>query len=116
MHQLRSMIDLDQRTVAGTRVGDEIGDVEVDADVIHPVDDPLARHPGIVNLRGSLAPDGALAKRTVADDGIRRFTGPAKVFHSRQQALTGVRAFRLIASRLRRSARREPLAPAHGAE
>jgi dihydroxy-acid dehydratase len=92
MHQLRSMIDLDQRTVAGTRVGDEIGDVEVDADVIHPVDDPLARHPGIVILRGSLAPDGALAKRTVADDGIRRFTGPAKVFHSRQQALTGVRA------------------------
>jgi dihydroxy-acid dehydratase len=92
MYQLRSMIDLDQRTVAGSTVREEISDVEVDGDVIHPVDDPLARHPGIVILRGSLAPDGAVAKRTVADDGVHRFTGPAKVFHSRQEALTGIRA------------------------
>jgi dihydroxy-acid dehydratase len=93
MHQLRSMMDLDQRTVAGSTVGDEISDVEVaDADVIRPVDDPLARHPGIVILRGSLAPDGAVVKRTVADDGVRRFTGPAKVFYSRHEALTGIRA------------------------
>ena len=93
MHQLRSLLDLDQRTVAGSTVCDEINDVDVaDSDVIRPVDNPLARHPGIVILRGSLAPDGAVVKRTVADDGVRRFTGPAKVFHSRQDALAGIRA------------------------
>jgi dihydroxy-acid dehydratase len=92
LHQLRSLVDLDQRTVAGTSLGDEVGAVEVaDPDVIRPIGDPLARHPGIVILRGSLAPDGAVVKRTVADDGMRRFTGPAKVFRSRQEALTGIR-------------------------
>jgi dihydroxy-acid dehydratase len=93
LHQLRSLLDLDQRTVAGTTVGDEVRDVVVvDPDVIRPADDPLARHPAIVILRGSLAPDGALVKRTVADDGLRRFTGPAKVFRSREESLAGIRA------------------------
>jgi dihydroxy-acid dehydratase len=93
LHQLRSLLHLDARTVAGTTVADEISDVEVfDADVIRPVDDPLARHPGIVIVRGSLAPDGAVVKRTVADDGVRRFAGPAKVFRSRQEALDGIRS------------------------
>jgi dihydroxy-acid dehydratase len=93
LHRLRPLLDLDQRTVAGTTLGDEIDDVDVaDADVIRPVDNPLARHPGIVILRGSLAPDGAVVKRTVADDGVRRFAGPAKVFHSREEALTGIRS------------------------
>jgi dihydroxy-acid dehydratase len=93
LHQVRSLLNLEARTVAGTTVGDEIGDVDVaDADVIRPIDDPLARHPGIVIVRGSLAPDGAVVKRTVADDGVRRFVGPARVFRSRQEALDGVRA------------------------
>jgi dihydroxy-acid dehydratase len=93
LHQLRSLLDLDQRTVAGTSLREEIEDVEVaDRDVIRPVDDPLARHPAIVLLRGSLAPEGAVVKRTVADDGLRRFAGPAKVFTSRQEALDGIRA------------------------
>jgi len=93
MHQLRSLLDLDQRTVAGSTLRDEVDGFEVaDADVIRPLDNPLARHPGIVILRGSLAPDGAVVKRTVADDGVRRFTGPAKVFGSRQEALDGIRA------------------------
>ncbi|MBX6355234.1 MAG: dihydroxy-acid dehydratase [Micromonosporaceae bacterium] len=92
LHQLRSLLDLSQRTVAGSTVGDEVGDAVVaDPDVIRPVDNPHARHPGIVILRGSLAPGGAVVKRTAADDGVRRFTGPAKVFHSREEALAGIR-------------------------
>jgi dihydroxy-acid dehydratase len=93
MHQLRPLLDLDQRTVAGTTLRDEVWDIDVPvAGVIRPLDDPLARHPGIVILRGSLAPEGAVVKRTVADDGVRRFTGRAKVFGSRQEALDGIRA------------------------
>ena len=93
LHQLRPLLDLDQRTVAGSTVRDEIANAEVaDDGVIRPVDNPLARHPGIVILRGSLAPDGAVVKRTVADDAVRRFTGPAKVFQSREDGLAGIRA------------------------
>jgi dihydroxy-acid dehydratase len=92
LRQLRPLLDLDQRTVAGTTLAEETAGAEVaDPDVIRPVGDPLARHPGIVILRGSLAPGGAVVKRTVADDAVRRFTGPAKVFHSREEGLTGIR-------------------------
>ncbi|MBO0835020.1 MAG: dihydroxy-acid dehydratase [Actinobacteria bacterium] len=92
LRQLRPMLDLGQPTVAGRTVGElTAGGPAVDEDVIRPLDAPLARHPGIVILRGSLAPDGAVAKRTVADDSLHQFTGPAHVFHSREEGLTAIR-------------------------
>ncbi len=93
LRQLAPLLDLSQPTVSGQTVGDLVDGVPaVDEDVIRPLDAPLARHPGIVILRGSLAPDGAVAKRTVADDGVRRFTGPARVFRSREDGLDAIRA------------------------
>ncbi|MGK5172179.1 dihydroxy-acid dehydratase [Geodermatophilus sp. CPCC 205761] len=92
LYQLRPLLDLDQPTVDGRTMGEVLGGVTVgDADVIRPVDDPLATHPGITIVRGSLAPEGAVVKRTVADDGLHRFTGPAKVFSSRDAGLAGIR-------------------------
>jgi dihydroxy-acid dehydratase len=93
LHRLGPMLDLAQPTVAGPSLGEVIATVTaVDADVIRPLDEPLARHPGIVIVRGSLAPDGAVVKRTVADDGLHRFTGPAKVFRSREEGVAAVHA------------------------
>jgi dihydroxy-acid dehydratase len=92
LHQLRSLLDLDQPTVAGRTMGEVLdGATVADADVIRPVEDPLARHPGITVVRGSLAPEGAVVKRTVADDGLHRFTGPARVYSSREEGLAGIR-------------------------
>jgi dihydroxy-acid dehydratase len=93
LHQLRSLLDLSRPTVSGSTLGELLDRAEVaDPDVIRPVDQPLARHPGIVVVRGSLAPEGAVVKRTVADDGVHRFSGPAKVFGSREEGLRGIRA------------------------
>ncbi len=94
LRQLRPMLDASQPTVAGLTPGrgDRHGHNGGLQDVIRPLDDPLARHPGIVILRGSLAPDGAVLKRTVADDGPHRFLGPAKVFRSREEGLAAIRA------------------------
>jgi dihydroxy-acid dehydratase len=93
LRQLRPMLDTTQATVAGATLGEAIGTVTaVDEDAIRPLGAPLARHPGIVILRGSLAPDGAVVKRTVADDARHRFRGPAKVFRSREEGLTAIRA------------------------
>jgi dihydroxy-acid dehydratase len=92
LYQLRPLLDLDQPTVDGRTMGEVLGGVTAgDADVIRPVDDPLATHPGITIVRGSLAPEGAVVKRTVADDGLHRFTGPARVFSSRDEGLAGIR-------------------------
>jgi dihydroxy-acid dehydratase len=96
LHQLRPLLDLDQPTVAGRTMAEVLGGAVVaDSDVIRPVDDPLARHPGVMVVRGSLAPEGALVKRTVADDGIKQFSGPAVVFHSREEGLDGIRSGRV---------------------
>jgi dihydroxy-acid dehydratase len=94
LRQLAPLLELDQPTVAGLTVGEVIAAAPEHSgqDVIRPLDEPLARHPGIVFLRGTLAPDGAVAKRTVADDGMHRFTGPARVFHSREEGIAAVRA------------------------
>jgi dihydroxy-acid dehydratase len=93
LRQLAPLLDLSQPTVAGQNVGDLVNGVSaVNEDVIHPLDAPLARHPGIVILRGSLAPDGAVAKRTVADDGAHQFSGPARVYRSREEGIAAIRA------------------------
>ena len=92
LHQLRPLLDLDQPTVAGGTLGDVLGGAPVaGGDVIRPLDDPLARHPGITVVRGSLAPEGGVLKRTVEDDGVHRFSGPAKVYRSRDEGLAGIR-------------------------
>jgi dihydroxy-acid dehydratase len=93
LHQLAPLLDLSQPTVSGQTLGELAAAVPaVDEDVIRPIDDPLARHPGIVILRGSLAPDGAVAKRTVADDGVRQFSGLARVYRSREEGISAIRA------------------------
>ncbi|WP_369130246.1 dihydroxy-acid dehydratase [Modestobacter roseus] len=92
LYRLRPFLDLDQLTVAGRTLGEVLGGVDVpDSDVIRPVDDPLARHPGVMIVRGTLAPDGAVVKRTVADDGIKVFRGPARVFRSREEGIAAIR-------------------------
>lgn len=92
MHRLAPMLDLDRPTVSGRTVREIVSSATPpESDVIRPLDDPLARHPGIVVIRGSLAPDGAVVKRTVADEAPRRFRGPAKVFRSREEGIAAIR-------------------------
>jgi hypothetical protein len=48
-------------------------------------------------MRGSLAPDGAVLKRTVADDAPLSFRGPARVVHSREEGVAAAKAGRFVA-------------------
>lgn len=91
LRQLAPLLDLTHRGVSGQTLEELVAGTQVaDEDVIRSLEDPLGRHPGITILRGSLAPEGAVVKRTVADDGIHRFTGPAKVFHSREEGIAAI--------------------------
>ena len=95
--QLAPLLDLSAMTVAGVTLGEAIASVAVDESVIRPVSAPLATHPAIVVMRGSLAPDGAVLKRTVADDAPLSFRGPAKVVHSRDEGVAAAKAGRFSA-------------------
>jgi len=98
LRQLAPLLDLSVLTVAGVTLGEAVADAPTDDDgVIRPLSAPLASHPAITVMRGPLAPDGAVLKRTVADDAPLTFRGPAKVVHSRDEGVAAARAGRFCA-------------------
>ncbi|GAA4508274.1 dihydroxy-acid dehydratase [Actinoallomurus oryzae] len=78
-------------TVAGRTVADLIADApEPDGDVVHVLSRPVADEPGLVILRGSLAPDGAIVKVAGVGGARRWFSGPAKVFAGEDDAIAAL--------------------------
>lgn len=92
MKRLGDLIDGNARSVAGRTVGEVLSEPMVINDrVIRTLSKPFAREPGLMVIRGSLAPDGALVKLAAVPAGIRRFAGPAKVFEDESVAIEGLR-------------------------
>ncbi len=92
MKQLAGLLRPDPLTVDGRTAGEIYEAATVrNPEVIRPADDPFANHPTIVVLRGSLAPEGSVVKLAVDDTRPRRFSGPARIYHSRDEGLEGLR-------------------------
>lgn len=91
--ELRDLLDLTAPSIAGGTLGDHLAGAQtVDPTVIRPVSDPFARHPAIHIIRGNLAPEGAIVKRTVADEAVHAARGPARVFESREAGIAAIAA------------------------
>jgi len=87
----KSLIDGDTLTVSGKRLGELIKDARVkDYNVIRPVDNPIRETGGLSILRGSLAPDGAVVKKSGVSESLYKFTGRARVFDSEDQATKAI--------------------------
>lgn len=83
LKRLAPHLALDQMTINGRTLGENIADAEIiDDDVILPLDRPLQREGGIAILKGSLAPDGAVIKHAAASPELWTHTGPAVVFEN----------------------------------
>ncbi|MCY7301907.1 MAG: dihydroxy-acid dehydratase [Thermoleophilia bacterium] len=83
MAEMREVLHLDLPTVTGKSVGETIsGRSSDDTDVIRRIDDPVFPWSGIAVLRGSLAPDGAVVKRSAASPALFRHRGPALAFET----------------------------------
>jgi len=81
LNELRELLDLGARTVNGRTLGENITDAKVwNPEVILPRAAPLQASGGIVMLRGTLAPDGAVIKTSAADAKLMQHTGRAVVF------------------------------------
>ncbi|HWF74842.1 MAG TPA: IlvD/Edd family dehydratase [Solirubrobacteraceae bacterium] len=81
MAELRPLLDLEAMTVTGRTVGENIAGVEVtDRRLIASAAEPLSPTGGLVVLKGSLCPDGAVLKRTACDPRLLSHEGPAVVF------------------------------------
>ncbi|MCB2054151.1 MAG: dihydroxy-acid dehydratase [Geminicoccaceae bacterium] len=79
-------------TVTGRTIAENLADVPWNdaQDVVRPVSDPITSWGGVVGLKGSLAPEGAMVK--VAGLPSLKFKGPARVFECEEDAMAAVQA------------------------
>ena len=84
MRELKPLLNLDCLTIEGTTLGEvlERQPAWVDRAVVRPFAEPLAKEGGLVALFGSLAPNGAILKRSAADPALFEREGRAVVFTS----------------------------------
>jgi len=88
LRELKPLLALDALTVTGETLGERLareqteGATWVDRDVVRPLDDPIEPVGGLVALFGSLAPNGAILKRSAADPKLFEREGRAIVFRS----------------------------------
>jgi dihydroxy-acid dehydratase len=84
MRQMQSLLHTDSITVNGKSIGDNIADADVfDADVIRSLDNALSKEGGLLVLRGTLAPNGAVIKHTAASPELLKHKGRAVTFADR---------------------------------
>ncbi|MDN4588320.1 dihydroxy-acid dehydratase [Xenophilus aerolatus] len=97
MKQLEPLLDTGARTVTGRTVAENLRDAEVaNAEVIRPIDRPVAPLPAIVLLRGNLAPESGLIKTGIAERKVRRFTGPAVCFWTSDAAIAALKKGEIV--------------------
>ena len=84
LRELKPMLHLDCMTVTGETLGERLSHEPgwVDRDVVRPLTDPYQKNGGLVALFGSLAPRGAIVKRSAADPRLFEREGRAVVFTS----------------------------------
>ncbi|MCD8029121.1 MAG: dihydroxy-acid dehydratase [Erysipelotrichaceae bacterium] len=73
------------------------GCVNLDENIIHPVENPYMKTGGIAVLRGNLAPDSCVVKQSAVAPEMMQHKGPARVFDSEEEAITAIRAGKIVA-------------------
>ncbi len=87
----KDLLHLDLITVTGRMVGENIANAEVkDRDVIRSIDEPYSKTGGIAVLRGNIAPDGAVVKRSAVAKEMLVHKGPARVFDSEEDSIKAI--------------------------
>lgn len=84
----KNLINTDCMTCTGKTVGENIkGCVNKDTNTIRPIDDPYSETGGIAVLKGNLAPDRCVVKRSAVAPEMLVHKGPARVFDSEEEAI-----------------------------
>ncbi|CAN5336877.1 dihydroxy-acid dehydratase [soil metagenome] len=98
MRELAPVLDTTQLTATGGALADWLESAApADGTVIMPFDKPLATTPSIRIVRGNLTPDGAIVKLPVEGKPAPKFSGPAKVYHSREEGIEALAAGEVVA-------------------
>lgn len=92
------LLHLDCMTVTGKTVGENIKGVEnKDTSVIRPLDSPYSKTGGLAVLKGNLAPDGGVVKRSAVAEEMMVHEGPARVFDCEEDAIAAIKGGKIVA-------------------
>ncbi len=87
----KGLLNLDCITVTGNTVGDNIREIKnMNPDVIRPVEDPFMKEGGIAVLKGNIAPDTGVVKRSAVVPEMMVHEGPARVFDCEEDAIEAI--------------------------
>ena len=85
-------------TVTGKTVGENIKDcVNLNPEVIRPIDNPYSQTGGLAVLKGNIAPDGGVVKRSAVVEEMMVHEGPARVFDCEEDAIAAIKGGKIVA-------------------
>ncbi len=92
------LLHTDCMTVTGKTVGENIADAEnKNPEVIRPIDHPYSKTGGLAVLKGNLAPDGSVVKRSAVAEEMLVHEGPARVFDCEEDAIDAIKGGKIVA-------------------
>ncbi len=93
-----NLLHLDCMTVTGKTVGENIQHAENrNPEVIRPLDNPYSKTGGIAVLKGNLAPDTGVVKRSAVCQEMMVHEGPARVFDCEEDAIAAIKGGKIVA-------------------
>jgi dihydroxy-acid dehydratase len=99
INQLKSagLINEDCMTVTGKTIGEAVeGAVNKNPEVIRPLDNPYSQTGGLAVLKGNLAPDGSVVKRSAVVPEMMVHEGPARVFDCEEDAIAAIKGGQIV--------------------
>lgn len=94
----KGLLNLDLITATGTTVGENIKNCRnLDPEVIRPIENPYSESGGIAILKGNLAPDSGVVKRSAVAPEMLKHTGPARVFDCEEDAIAAIKGGKIVA-------------------
>ena len=91
------LLNLDVMTCTGNTMGENIANsINRNPEVIRPVENPYSPTGGIAVLRGNLAPDSCVVKRSAVAPEMLKHTGPARVFDCEEDALAAINGGKIV--------------------
>ena len=93
----KGLLHTECMTVTGKTVGENIKDcINLNPEVIRPIDNPYSATGGLAVLRGNLAPDGSVGKRSAVVAEMMVHEGPARVFDSEDDAIAAIKGGSIV--------------------
>lgn len=92
------LLNLDCMTVTGQTIGENIkGCANRNPEVIRPLDNPYSTTGGLAVLKGNLAPEGSVVKRSAVAPEMMVHEGPARVFDCEEDAIAAIKGGKITA-------------------